>query len=191
TYHLRIWQFVANNFYLFRGTPTGMWLKDELRDLFAVEEKLDSNSAQPIYDHIAAQLARPEFRPRRLFERFNVEVLATTDAASDTLEHHLSVRGSGWKGKVVPTFRPDGVVNIDRPDWREQIDRLAEVCSFEINNISRLIQALEQRRAQFKATGATATDHAALTPYTAELSEDDANAILQRALDGTASADDA
>ena len=191
TDHRRIWQLFADNFYLFRGTPTGMWLKDELRDLFGVEEKLDSNSAQPIYDHIAAQLAKPEFRPRRLFERFNVEVLATTDAASDALEHHQAIRESGWKGRVVPTFRPDGVVNIDRPDWRAQINRLSAVCGLEINSITRLIKALEQRRSHFKAMGATATDHAALTPYTSELSEDEANAILRRALEGTASADDA
>ncbi len=191
TDHRRIWQLFADNFYLFRGTPTGMWLKDELRDLFGVEEKLDSKSAQPIYDHIADQLAKPEFRPRRLFERFNVEVLATTDAASDTLEHHQTIRESGWKGRVVPTFRPDGVVNIDRPDWRAQISRLSAVCGLEINSITRLIKALEQRRAHFKAMGATATDHAALTPYTSELSEDEANAILRRALEGTASADDA
>jgi glucuronate isomerase len=187
----RIWQLFADNFYLFRGTPTGIWLKDELRDVFGVEEKLDGKSAQAIYDHIAAQLARPEFRPRRLFESFNIEVLATTDAASDTLEHHQAIRESGWKGRVVPTFRPDGVVNIDRPDWREQIDRLGEVCGVEIDTARRLIQALEQRRAYFKSMGATATDHAALTPYTAELSDHEANEILRRALDGTARADDA
>ena len=126
-----------------------------------------------------------------MFERFNIEVLSTTDAATDSLEHHRAIRESGWKGRVVPTFRPDGVVNIDRPDWREHINRLADVCGFEINSTSRLIQALEQRRAYFKEMGATATDHAALTPYTAELSEPEADRILQRALDGAASEDDA
>jgi glucuronate isomerase len=191
TDHRRIWQIFGDNFHLFRGTPTGMWLTQELHSVFGVEEKLNGESAQSIYDHVAAQLAKPEFRPRSLFERFNIEVLATTDAASDSLDHHRAIRESGWKGRVVPTFRPDGVVNIGRPDWREQINRLAGVCGFEINSVSRLIQALEQRRAFFKEMGATATDHAALTPYTAEVSEPEAERILRRALDGTASEDDA
>jgi glucuronate isomerase len=191
TDHRRIWQIFGDNFHLFRGTPTGMWLTQELHSVFGVEEKLNGESAQSIYDQIAAQLAKPEFRPRSLFERFNVEVLATTDAATDSLEHHRAIRESGWKGRVVPTFRPDGVINIDRPDWREQINRLADVCGFEISGVRRLVQALEERRAYFKEMGATATDHAALTPYTAELSESEADVIFQRALDGTASADDA
>ena len=191
TDHRRIWQIFGDNFHLFRGTPTGMWLTQELHAVFGIEEKLNGESAQSIYDHIAAQLAKPEFRPRSLFERFNIEVLATTDAASDSLDHHRAIRESGWKGRVVPTFRPDGVVNIDRPDWREQIDKLSEVCGVEINSINRLIEALAERRAFFKSMGATATDHAALIPFTAELSKPEADQILRRALDGNASPDDA
>lgn len=191
TDHRRIWQILGDNFYLFRGTPTGMWLAHELHDVFGISEKLSGETAQSIYDRIESQLARPEFRPRRLFEQFNIEVLATTDAATDSLEHHRAIRESGWKGRVVPTFRPDGVVNIDRPDWRENIDTLSEVVGFEISSAKRLIEALELRRAYFKAMGAGATDHAALTPYTAELSERDADAILMRALEASASEDDA
>src|SRR5262249_41998027 len=184
TDHRAIWKIFADNFYLFRGTPTGMWLNHELRDVFGVDEKLTSESALTIYDHLAAQLAKPEFRPRRLFEKFNIEVLATTDAATDPLDHHRAIRESGWNGRVVPTFRPDGVINIDRPDWRKNIDALGEISGIAINSYRQLIEALEQRRAHFKAMGATATDHAALTPYTVELSEQDAEAIIQRALIG-------
>ena len=191
TDHRRIWQIFADHFYLFRGTPTGVWLTHELNDVFGVEEKLTGESAQRIYDHIAAQLAKPEFRPRRLFEKFNIEVLATTDAATDPLDHHRAIRESGWKGRVVPTFRPDGVVNIDRPVWAENIKALGEVSRTEIDGFSRFIEALEQRRACFKEMGATATDHAALTPYTVELSEQEAEAIFQRALKGEATCDDA
>ena len=93
TDHRRIWQIFADNFYFFRGTPTGMWLAHELHDVFGVSEKLNGETAQSIYDQIASQLARPEFRPRRLFEQFNIEVLATTDAATDTLDHHRAIQG--------------------------------------------------------------------------------------------------
>ncbi|MEW6129914.1 MAG: glucuronate isomerase [Acidobacteriota bacterium] len=191
TDHRRIWQIFADNFFLFRGTPTGMWLTHELRDVFGIEEKLTGASAQAIYDHISAQLAKPEFRPRRLFERFNIEVLATTDAATDALEHHQAIRASGWRGRIVPTFRPDGVINIDRPDWLANMRALGELCGKEITGVRALIQALEARRAYFKSLGATSTDHAALTPFTCELSEAQADAILARALKDEATDEDA
>lgn len=191
TDHRKIWQTFAENFHLFRGAPTGMWLAHELRDVFGVDEKLNGESALRIYDQIAECLTKPEFRPRRMFERFNIEVLATTDAAHDPLVHHKAIRESGWKGRVVPTFRPDGVVNIDRPDWRENLAALGEICGFEITRCKQLVLALENRRAFFKSMGATATDHAALTPFTCELSHNDAEAIFNRAIKGAATADDA
>ena len=189
--HRKIWQTFADNFFLFRGTPTGMWLAHELSDVFGVTDKLNSANAQKIYDQIADCLTKPEFRPRQLFERFNIEILATTDAAADTLEHHQAIRASGWKGRIVPTFRPDGVVNIDRPDWRENIEELGKTCGYEISSYKKLIEALESRRAFFRSMGATATDHAALTPFTCVLTEAEAEAIFQRALAGAATEDDA
>ncbi len=189
--HRKIWQTFADNFFLFRGTPTGMWLANELNDVFGVTDKLNSANAQKIYDQIADCLTKPEFRPRRLFERFNIEILATTDAAADTLEYHKAIKASGWQGRIVPTFRPDGVVNIDRPDWRENIAELGQTCGYEISSYKKLIEALESRRAFFKSMGATATDHAALTPFTCVLTDAEAEAIFQRALAGTATEDDA
>jgi glucuronate isomerase len=191
TDHRAIWQTFAENFYLFRGTPTGMWLAHELHAVFGVEDKLTGESAQDIYDHIAACLEAPEFRPRRLFERFNIEVLCTTDAATDPLEHHRAIRQSGWGGRVVPTFRPDAVVNLYTPGWAEAIQALSQASGVEITAYRTYIQALENRRAYFKDMGATATDHSALTPYTEELSEAEAEAIFQRALQGEADTDDA
>ncbi|GAB4539097.1 MAG: glucuronate isomerase [Anaerolineae bacterium] len=189
--HRAIWQTFAENFYLFRGTPTGLWLTHELHSVFGVEDKLTGESAQDIYDQIAACLERPEFRPRALFERFNIEVLCTTDAATDTLEHHRAIRESGWDGRVLPTFRPDALVNLDTPGWIQNIQALSEVSGVEVNSYRAFIRALEQRRAHFRHMGATATDHSALTPFTEELSEGEAEAIFQRALKGQASAEDA
>lgn len=187
----KIWQTFADNFYLFRATPTGMWLAHELRDVFGVEDKLTGESAQDIYDQITAKLTAPEFTPRRLFEQFNIEVLCTTDAATDPLEHHRAIRESGWAGRILPTFRPDAVVNLDAPGWAKNIEALSQVSGIQVHNYQTYIQALENRRAHFKAMGATATDHAALTPYTEELSPQEADTIFQRALKGQAGADDA
>jgi glucuronate isomerase len=186
----RIWAIFAENFYLFRGTPTGMWLTDELHSVFGIKDKLTGESAQDIYDQIAARLESPEFRPRKLFERFNIEVLCTTDAATDPLDHHRAIRESGWRGRVLPTFRPDAVVNIDTPGWQEHIEALSEITGIEVNSYRAFIQSLENRRAYFKEMGAVATDHAALTPYTEQLSEWEAEAIFQRALKGGATTED-
>ena len=112
--HRKIWQTFADHFYLFRGTPTGIWLAHELIEVFGIEEKLTARRPRTIYDQIEAKLATPEFRPRALFERFNIEVLCTTDFATDPLEHHQAIRDSGWQGDVRPTFRPDAVVNLLR-----------------------------------------------------------------------------
>jgi glucuronate isomerase len=189
--HRRVWQTFADNFYLFRGTPTGVWLANELQQVFGVREKLTGQTAQDIYDHIAAKLATPEFRPRALFERFDIEVLTTTDAATDPLVHHQAIRASGWKGDIRPTFRPDGVVNLLTAGWRQNIDALSQVGGVDVTSYRAFVQALEKQRFYFKSMGAVATDHAAQSAYTAELSTEAAENIFQRALRGQATTDDA
>jgi len=189
--HRKIWKIFAEHFYLFAGTPTGAWLAHEFVEVFGVTEKLNGANALQIYDHIQEKLAAPEYLPRALFERFNIEVLSTTDAASDSLSHHEKIKASGWKGRVIPCFRPDAVVNLDAENWRDSLQTLAQAVGFEINSCKSFIAALEKRRAFFKAMGATATDHAVVIPYTHELSQHDAEAIFQRALQNKTSADDA
>lgn len=189
--HRKIWQIFADHFHLFRGTPSGIWLAHELSEVFGIAEKLTSRNAQEVYDELREKLTGPAFRPRALFERFNIEVLCTTDAASDPLRHHQAIRDSGWKGQVRPTFRPDAVVNLDTRGWRNHLEALGTACETEITSHATFIRALEDRRAFFKQMGATATDHAALTAYTLELSPAEADAIFARALRGEATAEDA
>ena len=123
--HRKIWQIVAESFHLFRGTPTGGWLKHELYEVLGIRERLTSNSAMEIYDEISEVLARPENRPRQMYERFGIKVLSTTDSPIDTLEQHARIRDSGWAGRVVPAFRPDQVTDLNAAGWRANIDRLA------------------------------------------------------------------
>ncbi len=189
--HRKIWQIFAEHFYLFAGTPTGAWLSHEFVEVLGVAEKLNTQNALKIYEYIQEKLRSPEFLPRALFERFNIEVLSTTDAAGDNLSHHKKIKDSGWKGRVIPCFRPDAVVNLDDEKWRDSLQALAQAAGFEINSYKSFIAALENRREFFKAMGATATDHAVVIPYTHELSPHKAEAIFQRALQNKTSADDA
>ena len=185
-----IWQRFAERFHLFRGTPTGLWLTLELEGLFDVQETLDGDNADRIYDRIQARLAQPGYRPRALFERFNLHTLATTDAATDTLEHHGTLHEQGFT-RVRPTFRPDALLDIEAEGWRANVRRLAEVSGLDVTDYGSFLQALEQRRAHFSSLGATATDHAALRADTTRLSRAEVEAIFDRALAGVTAAGDA
>ncbi len=189
--HREIWQLVCDHWHLFRATPTGIWIRDELAEVFGINLKINSANAGAIYEEIAARLKSEAFRPRALYERFNIEVLATTDAATDTLDHHQAIRDSGWPGRIIPTFRPDAVIAIDQAGWACNIELLSDGSGIAIGDYGSYIRALEGRRGHFKSMGATATDHAALTAYTEALSLAEADAIFQRALKGEASAKDA
>ncbi len=189
--HRRIWQRFADHFHLFRGTPSGLWLAHELTSVFNVTQPLTSRTAQVIYDQVADCLARPEFSPRALFDRFHIEVLCTTDAASDPLTHHQAIRASGWKADIRPTFRPDAVANVLAPDWTAHIDALAAAAGMDIGDTASLLEALRRRREFFRSLGATATDHGVAEPYTERLSPAEADAIFRRARRGQADAADA
>jgi glucuronate isomerase len=186
----KIWQLFGEHYYLFRGTPTGAWIDHEFAEVFGVRHKLTGATAQRIYDEIAEKLKSPEFRPRALFERFNIEVLATTDAATDTLEHHQQIRASGWSGRVVPTFRPDALFRIALPTWRDALAALERVGGSALGSYDAFVQALADRRAFFRSLGATATDHAVLVPYTERLAPEAAEALYQKARGGEATAED-
>ena len=186
----RVWQIFADNYYLFRGTPTGAWLDYELAVVFGVDEKLRPDNAQRIYDELNEKLGSPEFLPRALFERFNIEVLATTDRESDLLEHHTAIASSGWPGKVIPTFRPDAVLRIASPTWRADHATLERAHGNPIRTFESFVAALEERRAYFKAHGAKATDHAVAEPYTERLSPAACEALFAKALEGSAAAAD-
>ena len=185
----KIWQIFAENFHLFRGTPSGVWLTTELNTVFGVRKKLNGETAQEVYDHIAEQLNSPAFQPRKLYEKFHIEVLCTTDAACDPLNHHAMIAESGWRGRILPTFRPDQVVNLDNDQWLKNIQDLSQASGIHIHNYPTFIEALENRRAHFKRMGAKATDHAVNEPYTTELTPREADDIFQRALMGEADGD--
>jgi glucuronate isomerase len=178
----KIWQLFGDNFYLYAGTPTDSWLSHEFYEVFGIREKLTGKSAMRIYDAIQAKLETPEFLPRALFDRFGIEVLSTTDSASDSLEHHRTIRESGWKGRIIPCFRPDAAVAIANGGWRAEIMKLSAVSGIAVDSYRRYIQALENRRTFFISMGATATDHGVFEPFTRKLTDAEAEALFARAL---------
>jgi glucuronate isomerase len=191
TDHRKIWQIFVDHFHLFHGTPSRIWLEYELKNIFGIEQELTSLNAQSVYDEIAEKLATSEFQPRTVYERFNIEVLCTTDGVDDPLEAHLLLRKSNWNVRVLPTFRPDQVVNITSKKWKTNLESLEKASGMTIHNYPSFIRALENRRVFFKELGAVATDHATQSPYIEELSYQEAEVIFQHALQGKAMPEDA
>ena len=186
----KIWQTFADHWHLFRATPTQAWIEYELRDVFGIKFRLDSESATKIYDSIAERLDLAEFRPRALLKRFKIEVLATTDGASDSLEHHRTLREAKLPARIIPTFRPDALFRIGSPSWRPEVQRLGKVIGREIKKYRDLLGAIEQRRAEFKAAGATATDHAVVSARTERLKDGEIDRLFFSAIRGTATEED-
>lgn len=187
----KIWQIFADNYYLFNGTPSGAWLSYEFGIVFGIKEKLNKSNAQKFYDLLQEKINSPEFLPRTLCEKFNIEVLTTTDAASDDLAHHKKIKKSGWKGRVIPCFRPDAVTDLSNKNWKANLKLLGQSVKYEITSYKLFIKALEERRQFFKSNGATSTDHGVFSPYSHELSKKEVKEIFNRALKNRATAKDA
>ncbi|MGX5843420.1 glucuronate isomerase [Mesorhizobium sp. ArgA1] len=175
-----IWRRFAEHYYLFRGTPTRLWLDHVLEHLFGIEEPLNAKSADRHYDTIADLLKRDDYRPRALFERFNIEVIATTEGALDSLQWHKAIRDSDWQGRVVTAYRPDAVVDPDFEGFSDNLDRLGEISGCDTGTWAGYLGAHRQRRAFFKTFGATSSDHGHPTAETANLSDAAAEELFNR-----------
>ncbi len=179
-----IWRRFAEHYYLFRGTPSRLWLDHVFAEVFGMKVRLEPETADSYFDIINAALADPAFRPRALFERFKIELLATTEGALDPLDRHRAIKDSGWPGRVITTFRPDDAIDPDREDFAANLQRLGELTGEDTSRWSGYLAALRARRAFFRAHGATATDHGHPTARTASLTKIEAETLFGRILRG-------
>src|SRR5580692_2408497 len=183
-----VWRIFARNYYLFRGTPTRMWLDFAFHELFGFKERLSEQTADLYFDTIAGKLHTPEFLPRALYEKFNIEVLSTTESALDGLKAHQAIRDSGWKARIVPAFRPDQVVDPEFKGFAGLVAQLGEQNGEDSSTWKGYLNSLKKARARFKALGCTSTDHGHPTAQTADLSQTDAAALFGKAIAGNADA---
>lgn len=189
--HRKIWQRFAENLHLMRTTASYSWLAYEFKFVLGIDEIPDAENAQKIYGEIQEKLNSAEYQPRALFKKMNIEVLSTTDAAADSLAMHQEIRQSGWDGRIIPAFRPDAVVNLNTPGFKQEIEKLSRASGLEIVDFKSYIQALENRRAFFKQMGAVSTDHAIISPNTTALSEAELDRLFSAALKGNVTAEEA
>lgn len=186
-----IWRRFAAHWPLFRGTPTRMWFEHALEDVFGIEERLTEANADRLYDAIAEKLVTPAFRPRALYERFGIEAISTTDGALDDLAHHDTVRASGWKGRVLPCYRPDATVDPEFEGFRANVAALGDLTGENTRTWSGYLAAHRARRAYFIARGATASDHGHATARTADLPRAEAEALFARVVAGPVTPEEA
>jgi glucuronate isomerase len=185
------WRTFASRQHLFRGTPSRLWLDHVFAEVFGFDVALSADTADHYFDRIGELLAGASYRPRALFERFNIEFLATTEGAHESLEHHVAIRTSGWKGRVVSTYRPDAVVDPEHPEFRSALAQFASLTGEDIGSWQGYLRAHCKRRADFKAIGATASDHGHPSAATADLGRSDAEALFSRVMHGSPSVADA
>lgn len=185
-----IWRLFARHYHLFRATPSQLWIDHALADVFGVTDPLCAQTADSIHDHIAACLADPNFRPRALFDRFGIEALATTDGALDPLDHHRTIAHSDWTGRVIPTYRPDAIIDPDTPDFAANLTRLGTLTGKGTQTWAGYLDAHRIRRAHFISHGATATDHGHAAPTTADLPIAEASALFDKIIAGDGTAKD-
>jgi glucuronate isomerase len=181
-----VWRIFAKHYYLFRGTPTRMWLDFVFQELFGLEKRLSANTADLYFDTISEKLLTPSFLPRALFARFNLEVLATTDSPLDSLADHKAIRESGWKARIIPCFRPDSVVDPEFEGFASNIVRLGEQTGEDTTTWKGYLSALRKARSRFREYGCTATDHGHPTAQTADLPEAEAAKLFRLVLAGNA-----
>ena len=185
----KTWRIFAEHYYLFRGTPTSIWLDYEFEKLFGLDQRLSAATADHYFDVIAEKLQQPEFLPRALYDRFRIELLATTDSPLDSLEYHRAIRESDWKARIVPTFRPDSVVDPAFDGFHKNIARLGELTGEDTASWPGYLNALRKTRERFKSLGCTATDHGHPTANTANLSASAAAEFFAVILSGHATAE--
>nr|WP_290128886.1 glucuronate isomerase [Hoeflea alexandrii] len=187
----KIWRLFAENYHLFRGTPSRLWLDHAFQDVFGMTIPVSKATADETYDHIAECLTRPEFLPRALFERFNIEAIATTESPLDDLRWHRMIRDSGWKGRVVTAYRPDPVVDPEFAGFSDNVAQLGALTGEATSTWEGYLQAHRIRRAYFKDFGATSSDHGHPTARTENLSAPEAAALFAKALKGVCTAEEA
>lgn len=188
---MKIWRLFAKHYHLFRGTPSRMWFETVLVGLFGITERLTPANADSIYAQIASALPKPEFSIRKLFNKYNIEVISTTDSPLDSLDHHQVIKQSDWNGRVIPCFRPDPVVNPDYPGFADNVEQLGTLTGEDSLSWRGYLKALAIRREFFVSSGATATDHGHPTAATRDLSESTCEQLFSRALKGTLSVPEA
>lgn len=186
-----IWRLFAHNYFLLRATPSKMWIDHSFEHVFGLKKDFGPDTADEFYDHISECLSDDAFRPRQLFDRFNIETLSTTESALDPLEWHTAIQASDWNGRVITAYRPDSVVDPDFEGFATNVSKLGDLTDEDTTTWAGYLAAHRKRRADFKACGATSSDHGHPTARTETLSQADAAVLFEKALAGTCTAEEA
>ena len=165
--------------------PLYHWTHLELSRVFGVDKILKPETAREIYDECSAKLQTPEFRGQELMKKFKVEVVCTTDDPADSLEFHQQIKDNPFGVKVLPTWRPDKAMVVEKPQqYREYIQKLSDVSGVAINNYQDLLTALQKRQDFFYEMGCRISDHGLETFYAEDFTMEEVDQIFKNTLKG-------
>lgn len=143
------------------GNPLYHWSHLELQRYFQYDGTLNEKTKEDVWNLCNKKLQEPDMSVRGIIKQSNVEIICSTDDPIDTLEWHKIIReDKDFAVKVLPTFRPDKAMNIEKPDYTDYINKLSEVCGFPITTFSSLCDAIRSRIAFFDSMGCKLSDHA-------------------------------
>lgn len=187
----KAWQIFATNFHLLRGTASHVWLNQVFGEVFGFENQLSPKNADFYYDTINDKLKSDDFKPRNLFDKFKIEVLATTESPLDELKYHKQIVDSDWNGRVISAYRPDNVVDPEFETFAYDLNAFGEIAGENIDTFAGYLKAHRNRREFFKSMGVTSTDHGHKTSRTEDFSTADCEALYQKIISGKFSKIDA
>ena len=165
--------------------PLYHWTHLELARIFGVNELLNPQTARSIYEECSAKLQTEEFRGQALMKRFDVRVVCTTDDPADTLEYHQQIKNNPFGVKVLPTWRPDKAMVVEKPQqYIEYIERLAVAANMAINNYQDLLDALRKRQQFFHEMGCRISDHGLENFYAEDFEMEEIDRIFKNTLKG-------
>ena len=165
--------------------PLYHWTHLELSRVFGVDKILKPETAREIYDECSAKLQTPQFRGQELMKKFKVEVVCTTDDPADSLEFHQQIKDNPFGVKVLPTWRPDKAMVVEKPQqYREYIQKLSDVSGVAINNYQDLLTALQKRQDFFYEMGCRISDHGLETFYAEDFTMEEVDQIFKNTLKG-------
>ncbi len=164
--------------------PLYHWSHLELKRYFGVDQLLSAQNAQAVYTHCNELLQTPDYRVHGLLHKMGVEVICTTDNPTDDLHFHRQIEQSPIDIKVLPTFRPDNAILIEKDGFKDYIEKLGEICNLEINSYPNLLQALEQRVDYFHQHGARLSDHGLNRIYAEDFTAAEIESVFRKRLDG-------
>jgi glucuronate isomerase len=176
------WEALAKVFPSLVGNPTYEWIHLDLYRQFKIEKIISPETATEIWSETRVALSQPGYRPQALMQTMNIEIMATTDDPTMDLKFHERARDAIQSTRILPTWRPDKAMNVEKAPWRRFVEQLGEETEDDTSSLKGFLSALRMTHDYFARLGCVASDHGLFQPYSHFVPQKQAESIHQKAL---------